>query len=98
MQLHEKYCTTIHESLRKGVNQLIGELGGVCFSACWDTPPGPGPPGVGLDNPWVWVWTPPGPGGPGHPQGVGLDTPHCLGLDTPLSPSQTPQSPSWVWA
>ena len=25
MQLHEKDCATIHESLRKGVNQLTGD-------------------------------------------------------------------------
>ena len=38
-------------------------LGGVCLSACWDTPPG-----VGLETshnqtpqppPWVWDWRPP---------------------------------------
>ena len=47
--------------------------GGVCLSACWDTPPGPGPPrpgpdppGVGLDTPQVWAWTSPR---------CGLDTP-----------------------
>ena len=34
-------------------------LGGVCLSACWDTPPQ-------AWSPWAWAWTPPGPG-PGHP-------------------------------
>ena len=62
---------------------------GVCLSACWDTPPGPGPPGVGLDNPLRC--------GPGHPPSQIPQPPPgsrprppqpdpqppCLGLDTP---------------
>ena len=49
--------------------------GGVCLSACWDTPPGVGletPPGCGPgDPPQVWAWR--------HtPLGVGLETtPRC---------------------
>ena len=46
-------------------------LGGVCLSACWDTPPpGPGPghpprhtpwtwASPWADTPWAWAWTPP---------------------------------------
>ena len=36
--------------------------GGVCLSACWDTPPWCWPgdaPGVGLETPQVWAWWPP---------------------------------------
>ena len=42
--------------------------GGVCLSACWDTPRcGPGnPPSVGLETPLC---------GPGDPPGCGLETP-----------------------
>ena len=76
-------------------------LGGVCLSACWDTPCGCGPgdplgcgPG---DNP---------PGcGPGGPLGVAPETPLGVCLETtPLDvgletcPGQTPQLPPWVWA
>ena len=76
-------------------------LGGVCLSACWDTPCGFGPgdpPGCGPgDNP---------PGcGLGGPLGVALETPLGVGLETtPLGvgletcPGQTPQLPPWVWA
>ena len=57
--------------------------GGVCLSACWDTPP---PPlGVGLETP------PPGVGLE-TPPGVGLDTPSVsletllgVGLETPVA-------------
>ena len=56
----------------------VAVLGGVCLSACWDTPqvwawrhppgcgPGDTPPGVGLETPpQVWAWR--------HPS-VGLKT------------------------
>ena len=67
--------------------------GGVCLSACWDTPPpsprcGPGTPLVWAwikPFTWVWAWSP--------PHGVGLETPLArplnvaapwsLGLDYP---------------
>ena len=51
------------------ISRLLGG-GGICLSACWDTPPGCGPgdpPGVGLETPsgqtpqlppWVWAWRP----------------------------------------
>ena len=70
--------------------------GGVCLSACWDTPPG-----LGLDTPWVWAWRPPPRPDPStSPLGVGLETaparslnhPRCGPGDPP--PGQTPQLPT----
>ena len=77
-------------------------LGGVCLSACWDTPPlgcGLGdPPGVGLETPWVWPWRPPWvwawrtPGhGPADPPARPLNFPLGCGPGDP--PGQTPQLP-----
>ena len=50
----------MHSSRMRTVRSSSRLLGGVCLSACWDTP---------LQ---AWTWTPPG---PGHPLGLGLDTP-----------------------
>ena len=55
--------------------------GGVCLSACWDTPPGVGlktPLGVGLETPQVWAWRTPR-CGPGEPPARPLNFP--LGWD-----------------
>ena len=76
-------------------------LGGVCLSACWDTPPRPGPEhpyGVGLETPRAQAWTP--------PMGVGLDIPQSdpstfpLGvcLKPPPPPTRPLNFPPWVWA
>ena len=48
---------------------LLG--GGVCLSACWDTPL----QGVDLETPLVWAWRP--------PPGVGLETPQARHLNFP---------------
>ena len=59
---------------------------GVCLSACWDTPTGLDPQGVGLGTPLC---------GPGYPpQSDPSTSPLGVGW-TP--PSQTPQPPQWVW-
>ena len=69
---------TTHSSTR-----LLG--GGVCLSACWDTPPRPGP-----GHPQVWpghatgYW-------PGHPWADPQTSSLGQGLDTPIG--QTPQPP-----
>ena len=70
-------------------SRLLG--GGVCLSACWDTPQ-------------VLAWRPPSVGLETPPQGVGLETSPGVGLKIPLGvgletlPGQTPQLPPWVWA
>ena len=74
--------------------------GGVCHSACWDTPPRPGPGqplrGLGLE--------PSGVGLDSLPPGVGLETlwvwacrdPLGVGLETP--PARPPNLPLvWAW-
>ena len=66
-------------------------LGGVCVSACWDTPPGPG-----LETPRVWTWTPP-PTTPNLPLGAGLDTPPSVGLDSTTIPGRPPTPPPLAW-
>ena len=60
-------------------------LGGVCLSACWDTPSDVSletppvwawrpPLGVGLETSQVWAWRPPKPDPSTSPLGVGLET------------------------
>ena len=59
--------------------------GGVCLSACWDTPPDPGSPqvcawtlsgcGPGHTPPRCGPGQPPPNQTPNHPLGLGLDTP-----------------------
>ena len=63
--------TRMHSSMMRTARSSSHQLGGVCLSACWDTPPRCGPrdpPGVGLDS---------------LPLGVGLETPLGVGLETP---------------
>ena len=63
-------------------------LGGVCLSACWDTPPRPGPEhpyGVGLETPRAQAWTP--------PMGVGLDIPQSDPSTFPLGVCLKPPPP-----
>ena len=78
-RMHSSRMRTARSSSR-----LLG-AGGVCLSVCWDTPPRPAP-GPPLGRP------PPGPGPgrghtpipgpwPGHPPGLGVDTP-LLWTDT----------------
>ena len=77
--------------------------GGVCRSACWDTPLGVGletpPPSVGLETPPpVWAWrhplgvgleTPPRPDPSTSPLGVGLETcKACKDTSTPWTPER----------
>ena len=47
----------MHSSRMRTARNSSRLLGGVCLSACWDTPPG-----VDLETPWVWTWRPPGVG------------------------------------
>ena len=53
----------MHSSRMHTAHSSIHLLGGVCLSACWDTPSGVGlethPPVVHLETPWVWAWRPP---------------------------------------
>ena len=99
----------MHSSRMRTARSSSCLLGGVCLSACWDTPCGCGPgdpPGCGPED------NPPG-CGPGDlprpdpstsPLGVGLETPQARPLNFPLGvgletpPGQTPQLPPWVWA
>ena len=74
-KLQEQECIPVGCVQHAAVAVCLGRGVGVCLSACWDTPPRPGP---------------------GHPQGVGLETPLGVGLKTPLG--QTPNLPHWVWA
>ena len=81
--------TRMHSSrmhTARSSSRLLG--GGVCLSACWDTPP------------WVWAWRPSqcGPGNP--PPGIGLETPPGQTPQLPPwvwawrpPPGQTPQLP-----
>ena len=64
--------------------------GGVCLSACWNTPPPPGP-GPG-HPPWAWAWIPDGPG-PGHLPRPGSG--HSLWADPP-APGHWPRHPHWA--
>ena len=62
----------------------VAVLGGVCLSACWNTPP-----------PQVWTWRLPG-CGPGDPPGVGLETPRVLAWRPPkVWAWRSPQM--WAW-
>ena len=88
------FATRMHSSRMRTARSSSRQLGGVCLSACWDTPPRCGPgdsPGCGPgDSPQVWAWrTPPG-GDLETPPGVGLETPLGVGLETPL---ETPWRP-----
>ena len=70
-------------------------LGGVCLSACWDTPPGPGHPPA---------WTPPRYGsrdlptgcGPGDPPSQTCQPPPGCGPGDPPWPD--PSTSPWMWA
>ena len=83
--MHSSRMHTAHTSSRL--------LGGVCLSACWDTPQV-----WAWIPPWVWAWRLPR-YGPGDPPTLGLETPwvwawrppRCgpgdstgVGLETPL--------------
>ena len=70
------------------VKNSVHREGGVCLSACWDTPP-PGPPGSrppGTRHPQDQAPHPPGPGTPPHP--TPDQAPHPPRPGTP--PEQTP--------
>ena len=73
----------MHSSRMRTAHSHSRLLGGVCLSACWDTPPGPGhPPCVGLET---------------SPLGMGLETPPArpvnlpLGVGLEIPPGQNPQ-------
>ena len=78
----------MHSSRMRIARSSSCQRGGVCLSACWDTPLG-----VGLETPQVWAWTPPW-CGPGHPPRCGPEDPPRpdpstpplgVGLETPLA-------------
>ena len=96
--------TRMHSSRMRVARSSSRLLGGVCLSACWDTPPsGPGPghplgvgldtppPGLGLDTPMPLARPPnlAAGSGPGHPP----TSPLGLGLDTPARPPNLPPGP-----
>ena len=63
------HTTRMHSSRMRTARSSSRLLGGVCLSACWDTPPGSGPgdlPLPGPGHPQAWAWTPPPGHGPGH--------------------------------
>ena len=86
----------MHSSRMHTASSSSHLLGGVCLSACWDTPgvcletpwcePGDHP-GVGLEIPWVLAWRP-SRCGPGDPWLWAWRTPPC----------QIPELPPQLWA
>ena len=94
--------TRMHSSRMRTTCYSSCLLGGVCLSACWDTPPAwtpqtwmplkpPTPRSGAWTSSWVWVWTSPGPGHP-HRYGPGHPPPQGVGLDTP-PPARPPNLP-----
>ena len=80
-------------------------LGGVCLSACWDTPRCvPGDPWCGPGDTQVWAWRPPG-CWPGDPLVVGLEDPPGQMPELPPRcgpgnhlPWPNPSTSPWEWA
>ena len=72
--------TRMHSRRMHNVRSSSHLLGGVCLSACWDTPPGCGP-----GDPQVRLWRPLGCGPGDHPPppGVGLETLQARPLNSP---------------
>ena len=76
----ETFRKRMHSS-RKRTTHAVAISWGICFSACWDTPP------------WVWTWRTLLPDvametprcGPGDPLGVGMETPLGVGMESPLA-------------
>ena len=87
-------CTTSSSSCLLGWGW--SGLGGVCLSACWDTPPRPGsgpPPGCESGPSWCGPGYPPPAIPPNIPLGLGLDTPQ----PDPQPPGCGPGRQVWAW-
>ena len=84
LKLLEQEC--IPEGSLPPVAVAVCGGGGVCLSACWDTPPGP------LGTPQVWAWRSPR-WGPGDPPGQTPQPPPWVWAWRPPIPGQTPQLP-----
>ena len=86
------YITRMRSSRMRTARSSSRLLGGVCLSACWDTP---SPLGVGLETPPTRSLNLPLGCGPGALPGQTPQPPPGCGPGDP--PNQTPQPPPWVW-